>query len=90
MLDGSEEAASADGTIVFWVYNGVYAYTVTPPQGYTANPQAGTLLVNRAGVTVTVTFNAKTPENHFATYALAAALLVAFAAATLLYKKRKP
>ncbi|MDG6913622.1 MAG: hypothetical protein JRN35_11175, partial [Nitrososphaerota archaeon] len=54
-LNGST-LSSATATITFQEPNGTYAYTVTPPAGYTANPASASLTVAGKALSESVTF----------------------------------
>ena len=54
-LNGITES-SRTSTITFWDPNGLYAYSVTGPSGYLADPQTGAVTVSGADQTVGVAF----------------------------------
>jgi hypothetical protein len=57
-LNGATESSQPSNiyTIIFSEPNGVYPYTITPPTGFVAQPQSGTVTVNGENVQVNVNF----------------------------------
>src|SRR2546425_8044623 len=62
-LDGVPQSATAS-TITFSEADGTYAYTVGSVAGYTANPSSGSVTVNGAGVSASITFTAVPPTTY--------------------------
>ncbi len=60
-LNGVTKSASAGSSIVFTgLSNGSLSYSIAAVSGYTASPSSGTVTVNGADQTVTVTFSSST------------------------------
>jgi YVTN family beta-propeller protein len=57
-LGGGLGSAVSPGSVGFSVTNGTYGYTVRAPAGFAAQPASGTVRVDGAAVTVSVTFSA--------------------------------
>ncbi|MGP8077617.1 MAG: kelch repeat-containing protein [Thermoplasmata archaeon] len=52
---GARTLFSANSTIVFWVVNGTYSYTIGTTEGYSPTPSTGFVVVAGAAVSVNVT-----------------------------------
>ncbi len=59
---------STTNTIAFTEPNGTYNYTVGTVAGYSANPTSGSLVVNGANVTKSITFTALPPSQYSLTF----------------------
>jgi hypothetical protein len=52
----NQTQSSSSNTIIFSVFNGIYAFSITPPAGYTVSPSSGNITVNGTDVVQHVTF----------------------------------
>ena len=68
MLNGVTGGASAPGSVAFSEPNGTYSYTVGSPAGFTASPSSGSVTVNGAAVTETITFTPSTATMYAVTF----------------------
>ena len=68
-------SSSTTSTITFNEANGAYNYTVGPVTGYTASPSSGTVTVNGAAVTESITFTSSSSSSS-TSYSQAAGLVV--------------
>jgi hypothetical protein len=66
-LSGTPQS-STTSTITFSETNGNYAYTVAVVTGYSAAPTSGTLTVNGAGVSQTITFTSAVATTYAVTF----------------------
>ena len=64
----SQTLSSTTSTITFNEPNGTYAYTVGAVVGYTASPSSGTVTVNGAPRTITITFTPSTSATYAVTF----------------------
>jgi outer membrane protein assembly factor BamB len=85
----SQTQTSTSETIAFSVPNGVYAFSITPPAGYSASPLSGTVTANSAQVDRGVTFaSSADTSSPVIPLLLVALLLVAAMLATILYRRK--
>jgi hypothetical protein len=66
-LGGTTES-STNGTIAFTEKNGSYPFTVDAVSGYSASPDSGSVVVNGAGQTVSITFSPVGPGDYKVTF----------------------
>ena len=67
-LSGVDRNGSAPGSIEFNEANGTYSFTVRSVEGYTASPLSGSVMVNGAAVTETITFTSSTATMYAVTF----------------------
>ena len=80
-FNGQIQSSTSD-SIVFNVPNGVYAFTITPPNGYEASPSSGSITVHFADTHQQVTFTS-TVSDGLSLVGLAIALAIILAVVLL-------
>jgi hypothetical protein len=89
----AETQSSTSNAIVFNVPNGVYNFSITPPTGYEASPDAGSITVHFADVNQEVTFKSTVTDEQvlieLAVFALITVLVVILLAVVLRRRKRE-
>ena len=60
----AQTQSSTSEAIVFNVPNGVYAFTITPPDGYEASPSSGSITVHFADINQQVTFTSTVRDDQ--------------------------
>ena len=91
-LNGVVESAM-DSTIAYSEMNGTYSFTINAPNGYTVNPESGTLTVHGGSVATTIQFvstAALSPSASLYLYiGVTAAVVGASAGVLILIRKRR-
>jgi outer membrane protein assembly factor BamB len=90
-LNGQTQGATSE-SIVFKVPNGVYNFSVTPPTGYMASPEAGSITVHFTDVNQEVTFKSTATDEQIrlelAVFTLIIAPIIILVAVILRKRKR--
>ena len=63
---GGATSSSTTSTITFNEANGTYTYTVGTVSGYSASPSSGSVTVNGAAVSKSITFTSSSPSGQYA------------------------
>jgi hypothetical protein len=87
----SQTQSSTSDSIIFSVPNGVYTFSITPPDGYMASPSSGTVTVNSANLNEQIIFTSaspKLPSPIVLSLIVMAILLAAVLLAIVLYRRK--
>jgi outer membrane protein assembly factor BamB len=87
----SETQSVTSNSISFNVPNGIYAFAITPPAGYTVSPASGSITVNSINVTQQVTFTPVTsthPPIVLIALTISVITVATVVIANVLYKKK--
>lgn len=78
---------STSNSITFNATNGIYAFSIISPAGYTPDPSSGNVTVNGANVTQPVT--TFTPVAEFGSFLILSLFMLATLLGTLIFKKKR-